>query len=159
MLQSPIAIASIPSSAAATLALHDSFEEEDGVCDCNNAAPNTTNGLEIDVAATPKSQEDKSSSPKSVLPSSEDEELAWGAAELYKVTRDERVLKMTEQLGEMMLARQNAAGLFPYVEWFPKGDPTRITYSITAQCVVWMAKVKEALLLKAASAAPPRARL
>ena len=75
--------------------------------------------------------------------------LAWGAAELYKVTADESALTIADELGEMMMRRQAADGTFPYREWFPQGDPTRITYSITAQCLIWMAKVKEALLMKA----------
>ena len=61
------------------------------------------------------------------------------------------VLGTAAGLGDMMLRRQTEKGLFSYHEWFPQGDPTRITYSITAQCVIWMSKVKEALLLKLAA--------
>jgi hypothetical protein len=73
--------------------------------------------------------------------------LAWGMAELYKVTRDEEHLRLASELGEMLLRRQDTKGTFPYVEWFPSGEPTKITYSICAQGVIWMAFVKEALQL------------
>ena len=65
------------------------------------------------------------------------------------------------ELGEMLINRQNAAGTWPYTEWFPDGEPTKITYSICAQGVIWMAFVKEALQLKLrdAARAAPRARL
>jgi hypothetical protein len=73
--------------------------------------------------------------------------LAWGMAELYKVTRDEEHLNLASELGEMLLRRQDAKGTFPYTEWFPDVEPTKITYSICAQGVIWMAFVKEALQL------------
>ena len=56
---------------------------------------------------------------------------------------------LAAELGEMLLRRQDSGttGTFPYTEWFPQGEPTKITYSICAQGVIWMAFVKEALQL------------
>eukprot|EP00040_Diaphanoeca_grandis_P044848 m.13816 g.13816 ORF g.13816 m.13816 type:complete len:397 (-) comp9876_c1_seq1:76-1266(-) len=103
--------------------------------------------------------------------------LAWGAAELYKVSRDPKVLKMATELGLLLAQRQNTAGWFPYTEWFlpetptnracdcsvdspycspsscgiaaqhrgAHAEPATVTYSICAQCTIWMSKVKEAL--------------
>eukprot|EP00729_Bicosta_minor_P013431 gene13431-1645_t len=45
--------------------------------------------------------------------------LAWGASELYAVTRDPKHLKMATELGLMLVHRQNEDGFFPYPEWFP----------------------------------------
>lgn len=44
--------------------------------------------------------------------------LAWGASELYAVTRDPKHLKMATELGLMLVHRQNEDGFFPYPEWY-----------------------------------------
>jgi len=71
--------------------------------------------------------------------------LAWGASELYKETNDEHLLAMATSIGEMLIQRQNEAGYFPYTEWHPSNEPAALTYSICAQCTIWMSKVKEAI--------------
>ena len=82
---------------------------------------------------------------------------AAAAAQVLNWVRSEEELQTAAELGEMLLSRQASsgalAGTWPYYEWFPDGEPTKIVYSICAQCVIWMSLVKEALQLKQRGAA------
>lgn len=74
--------------------------------------------------------------------------LAWGTAELYTVTRNERWLQMSYEIGMMLVDRQCQEGYWKYEEWFPDeaSRPIQVMYSIAAQATTWMGKVRDALL-------------
>eukprot|EP00746_Dinoflagellata_sp_MGD_P087317 gnl/MRDRNA2_/MRDRNA2_34646_c0_seq1.p1 gnl/MRDRNA2_/MRDRNA2_34646_c0~~gnl/MRDRNA2_/MRDRNA2_34646_c0_seq1.p1 ORF type:complete len:866 (+),score=148.25 gnl/MRDRNA2_/MRDRNA2_34646_c0_seq1:85-2598(+) len=74
--------------------------------------------------------------------------LAWGAAELYNVTKNIRWLRMAYEVGMMLVARQCSEGYWKYEEWFPDeaSRPIQVMYSIAAQAATWMGKVRDALL-------------
>ena len=74
---------------------------------------------------------------------------AWGAAELYRVTGSPALRAMARALGAMLARRQDkGVGFWRYEEWWGADINQRhpsAVYSIAAQAVTWMGKVKEAL--------------